>query len=86
MTITPPFPHEVIADWMAGTSSVEALPADAGVQEARLARFTVRSGDLDMSEAAEARPHKNRKRTRNAMLPQTLGQRPGGKKDAFSST
>ena len=36
-TIVPPFPHDCMAEMMAGESSVPALPAEAGVQVARLA-------------------------------------------------
>jgi hypothetical protein len=33
MTIVPPLPHEAIADVIAGTSSIEAEPPAAGVQD-----------------------------------------------------
>lgn len=36
-TIVPPFPHDCMAEMMAGESSVPAFPAEAGVQVARLA-------------------------------------------------
>lgn len=35
MTIVPPCPQDLIAAAIAGTSSVDALPAEAGVQVAR---------------------------------------------------
>lgn len=36
----PPFPHDLNAAWIAGTSSVPAFAAETGVQVARLASST----------------------------------------------